>query len=190
MKHTEGDGLSQQQSKAVNKEDLEAYVRKRIEELEEELRVLKTLLEYLEDAGKASPTERSEDVKVGRRRVARILRGEGYVRVVPEVPLALPREIREYLQTVEAEIRSYQARSGGPSEGEGVRLYVKERPDGTVAEVKFDGLFTTLEVLKAKAALKYAIETAYDVYRAQIKGSEHEEEAEETEGDHEAEDNG
>lgn len=171
--------MSQQQSKAVNKEDLEAYVRKRVEELEEELRVLKTLLEYLEDAGKASPTERVEDVKVGRRRVARILRGDSYVRSVPELPMALPREIKEYLQTVEAEIRSYQARSGsGP--GEGVKLIVKERPDGTVAEIKFDGLFTTLEVLKAKAALKYAMETAYEVYRAQLKSSEGEQgEAEE-----------
>ncbi len=172
--------MSQQQSKAVNKEDLEAYVRKRVEELEEELRVLRTLLEYLEDSGKASPTERPEDVKVGRRRVARIFRGESYVRAVPELPLALPREIREYLQTVEAEIRSYQSRSGGAGTGEGVKFSVKERPDGTVAEVKFDGLFTTLEVLKAKAALKYAMETAYEVYRAQMKSSEPEsEEAEE-----------
>ncbi|MGC9071449.1 MAG: hypothetical protein ACP5HK_01950 [Acidilobus sp.] len=166
--------MSQQQNKAVSKDDLEAYLRKRIEQLEEELRALKTLLEYLEDSGKASPTERVEDVRVGRRRVARILRGDSYVRAVPELPLALPREIREYLQTVEAEIRAYQARSGEPGEGEGVRLSVKEKPDGSVSEVKFDGLFTTLEVLKAKAALKYAMETAYDVYRAQMKSSDEE----------------
>jgi hypothetical protein len=63
--------LSQQSEKAVSKEDLEAFLRKRVQELEEELRTLKALLEYIEDAGKLSPTERAEDVKVGRRRVAR-----------------------------------------------------------------------------------------------------------------------
>ncbi len=175
MNDSVGEGLSQQSEKAVSKEDLEAFLRKRVQELEEELRTLKALLEYIEDAGKLSPTERAEDVKVGRRRVARVLRGESYVRAVPEVPMALPREVREYLQTVEAEIRAYQAKSDA---GEGVKLVIRERPDGTVAEVKFDGLFTTLEVLKAKAALKYAMETAYEVYRAQLrsKGAEEEEE--------------
>ncbi len=163
-----------QQEKTITKEELDAYLRRRVEELEEELRSLKALLEYIEDAGRQSPTERAEDVKVGRRRVARILRGEGYVRAAPEVPMALPKEIREYLETVEGEIRAYQARSG-QQEGEGVKLSIKERPDGTVAEVKFDGLYTTLEVLKAKAALKYAMEVSYDVYKAQSKGEdEHE----------------
>jgi len=51
-----GEGLSQQSEKAVSKEDLEAFLRKRVQELEEELRTLKALLEYIEDAGKLSPT--------------------------------------------------------------------------------------------------------------------------------------
>jgi hypothetical protein len=42
--------LSQQSEKAVSKEDLEAFLRKRVHELEEELRTLKALLEYIEDA--------------------------------------------------------------------------------------------------------------------------------------------
>lgn len=176
--------MSQQSERAVSKETLEAYLKKRIQELEEELSALKALLDYIEDAGKASPAERPEDIKVGRRRVARLLRGEGYVRVVPEVPMALPKEVREYLSTVEAEIKAYQGREGG-DEGGGVKLTIRDRPDGSVAEIKFDGLYSTLEFLKAKAALKYAMEVSYEVYRAQMKGSP--EEGEEGEGGGEGE---
>jgi hypothetical protein len=167
--------LSQQSERAVSKETLEAYLKRRIQELEDELNALRTLLSYIEDAGKVSPAERAEDVKVGRRRVARLLRGEGYVRVVPDIPLALPKEVREYLDTVEAEIKAYQGGEQATGEGGGVKLTIKERPDGSVAEIKFDGLYSTLEFLKAKAALKYAMEVSYEVYRAQMKGGEEEE---------------
>lgn len=176
--------MSQQNEKSVSKETLEAYLRKRIGELEEELKALKAMLDYIEDAGRPSPTEREEEVKVGRRRVARLYRGESYVRVVPEVPMALPKEVREYLDSVEAEIKAYQARdaqeAGGP-QGEGVKLIIRDRPDGSVAEVKFDGLYSTLEFLKAKAALKYSMEVSYEVYKAQVRG-EREEEQEESPG--------
>ncbi|ADL19860.1 MULTISPECIES: hypothetical protein [Acidilobus] len=178
--------MSQQSERAVSKETLEAYLKKRIQELEEELSALKALLDYIEDAGKASPAERPEDIKVGRRRVARLLRGEGYVRVVPEVPMALPKEVREYLSTVEAEIRAYQGREGS-DEGGGVKLTIRDRPDGSVAEIKFDGLYSTLEFLKAKAALKYAMEVSYEVYRAQMKGGAEEEGEGKEEGGEEGE---
>ena len=170
--------MSQQNERAVTKEDLEAYLKRRIAELEEELRSLRSLLEYIEDAGKVSPTERVEEVKSGRRRIARLMIGEGYVRAVPDLPLGLPRELRDYLETVEGELRAYQSKLG-QHEGEGARLSIRERPDGTVAEVRFDGLLSTLEVLKAKGALRYAMETAYEIYRAQAR--EERQEADEAE---------
>jgi hypothetical protein len=162
-------------NKAVTKEDLVDYLKKRLEELKEETKMIETLLNYIQDTGKQNINEKVEEVKIGRRRLGKIYRGESYVRLVPEIPIPLPQELKEYLETVEGELRSSQMKSGIQDQDQ-ARLVIKERPDASISEIRFEGLNTTIEMLKAKAALKYSAEVAYQIYKAQNKTSQEEDE--------------
>lgn len=155
---------------APAREELLEWIDERINELEVELKVLKAIKQLLEEPGGPLHGEKSEDVRVGKRRIARIYRGEDYVRLVFDYPTALPPEIREYLNGVEGELRSSQAKSGVES-GELARLAIRERPDGTLAEIKFENLHSTIELLKVKAALKYSAEMTYHIDRARSRFS-------------------
>lgn len=158
------------ETKAASKEEIVEWLKSRIEELENEIRVLKSILAMMEGGGGARPGERVEEVKLGRRRVARLYRGEDYVRLVPEFPMVLTGDIRSYLNSIVSEIVESQARQGVPEE-ERARLEVKESPEGSVSEVRVEGLKSTLDTLKARAALKFAAEMAWEVYRAQRRSS-------------------
>ena len=147
------EGLSQldEQRDIVTKDEILEWARKRISELERELKILKGIIGLIEDKGRISITEKVEEVKVGRKRIARIYRGEGYIRLVPEYRMPLPGEIKEYLDSVENEIEAGQVKQLKLKEGERVKLIIDERPDESIAEIRFINLYNTLEYLKAKA---------------------------------------
>ncbi len=159
------------ENKAITKEDLEEWLKKRLEVLRSETKMIETLLSYIQENGVQNVNEKSEEVKFGRRRIGRILRGETYIRLIPETPIPLPSELREYLETVEGELKSSQLKEGLDESGQ-AKLVIKERPDASIAEIRFEGLNTTIEMLKAKAALKYTAEIAYQIYKAQNRQSD------------------
>lgn len=158
---------SETQRDYLTREEVLEWLRAKVEELELELRALKTIISLLDTSSQVLVGERVEDVKIGRRRIARLHMGDNYVRVVFENPVTLPTEVKEYLRSVEEDIRTLQAKSG--AEGELAKLVVKEKPDGAIAEVRIENLQSTIESIKAKAALKYAVEVTYQLLRAREK---------------------
>ncbi|MCE4625507.1 MAG: hypothetical protein F7C35_06555 [Desulfurococcales archaeon] len=156
----------------ASKEELIEYLKRRIEELKSELRILATILAMLEPASveePIDPSERVEDVKVSRRVIAKLGQGEDYVRLVPKFPTVLPVDIKSYIESVVEEIAERQAKDGVAPE-ERARLKVKEGPDGILREARIVNLYTPLEKVKAKAALRYAGELLYQIYRKKDKG--------------------
>jgi len=87
------------------------------------------------------------------------------VRFTPEYPLKLPREALEYLEEAVARIREKQADDGVPDE-ERARLDVVNSPEGTIVEARISGLHTSLDIIRAKAALKYIAELGYELHKA------------------------
>ncbi len=160
-----------------SRSDVEQWIRDRIAELEEEISYLKALLAMLtggQDGGadprRVRPGERVEEVRVGRRKIARVFKGEDYVRLAPLEPLALPPEARAYLEEVVSEIRAEQARSG--HEESLARLEVRESEEKGLLEARIEGLKNTLEVIKAKAALKHVAEVAWQYTKALSRSGE------------------
>ncbi|MEB3766037.1 MAG: hypothetical protein GSR77_07750 [Desulfurococcales archaeon] len=150
------------------KDELLEWIKQRISLLEEELKMLKTLLAIVEQGysePEVNPSERVEDVKIGKKLIAKVFRGEGYVRAVPKFPTGMPSDIEEYLQAFVEEIQDKQAREGIEPD-ERASLIVRTKPDGSVAEIRIANLTTTLDLLKSKATLKYAIELLYQLYKA------------------------
>ncbi len=163
--------LKEERVEYASKEEILDWARNRIRELEAELRMLRSLVSLLEDdAAKPSVAEKVEEIKFGKKKIARLFQGDNYVRVVPLFRYILPVEVKEYLSSLEEEIRSLQARHG--SEDDPVSLVIKDRPDGSIAEIRFENLYTTLEVLKVKAALRYSMEIMYQLYRASEKSED------------------
>ncbi len=166
-----------QEARSLGRSELEQWLRERIAQLEEELRYLRSLLELVSggsgerpDPRRPRPGERSEEVRVGRKRIARVFRGEDYVRLAALEPLALPQDVREYLEGVVSEIRAQQARQG--REERLAQLEIRTRPDGSIEEIIVSNVHATLEAIKAKAALKHAAETAYLYTRAAERGED------------------
>ncbi|BAN89714.1 hypothetical protein [Aeropyrum camini] len=152
----------------MRREEVLEWIRARIRDLEEEISYYKTILAIVEKGSVSAslPGEKVEEVKVGRRRVARLYKGETHVRIVMEWPMALPEEIEAYLRSVEEELRAVQARTGDIAGEDLATLTIRRLPDGTVEEIVFKGLYTTVEHLKARSALKYAAESMYHINRA------------------------
>ncbi|MCX8195714.1 MAG: hypothetical protein N3F67_01320 [Acidilobaceae archaeon] len=155
--------MSRTEERSKGREELVFWLREEIRLLEQRLETLKALLAIIEQR-ELSPTlgERVEEVKAGRRRIARVMTGEEYVRVVFDEPMKVPQEVLTYLGTIEEELRALQARTG---EEQLVKLSVRE-VDGAVVEIRYEPLYTTVEMLKARAALKYAAEAAYQLLKA------------------------
>ncbi len=151
----------------LTREEVLEWLKVKVEELEFELRALRTIISLLDTTQQALVGERVEDVRIGRRRVARVYIGDTYVRATFESPLTLPVEVREYLKSVEGDLKALQAKTG--VEGELARLLIRERPDGSIAEIRIENLQSTIEVIKAKAALKYAIEVTHQLLKAKSK---------------------
>ncbi|MEM1927788.1 MAG: hypothetical protein QXS85_03515 [Acidilobaceae archaeon] len=152
-------------------EEIAEWIRRKLAEVEEEERVLRALLSLVEERELSRPDETMEEIRVGRRRVGRLHVGRSYVRAVPETPIALLAEVRDYLLSLEEELKNASLNTLNPP-----RLLVKERPDGTLQEVRFENLQTTLDFIKAKAGLRYAIETSAELSRS--RGREKEKEVE------------
>jgi hypothetical protein len=153
----------------ASKEEIIEYLKRRIEELENELKILRTILARYEPAAmpeRFDPNEKLEDVKVGRKTIARIGVGEDYVRAIFRFQTGLPSDIRSYLERISEEIADKQALEGIPPE-ERTKLEVKEYPEGLVRELSFTNLYGPLERVKAKAALKYAVELLYQLSKKQ-----------------------
>lgn len=151
----------------LSKEEVVSWIKRKLEELEAEIRVLKSILAHYEQPGegRASPDEKVEEVKAGRRRIARLYIGENHIRLVPEFPMALVGDLKEYLDETIEEIRAKQSREG-VEEGEQAKLLVKEKATGGVREVIIANIEGISEVIKSKAALKYVAELAWDIYKA------------------------
>lgn len=149
----------------ASKEEIIAWIRQRLEELESEIRMLRSILAHYEEPGRLSPDEKVEEVKVGRRRIARVYIGSRYVRLVPEFEMPLPSDIREYLEEIVNEIRERQEREGVDPD-DMARIVVRERASGAVKEIIIRGVENITETIKAKAALKYAAEMAWQIAKA------------------------
>ncbi len=162
--------LRESRENIATKEEIIDWVKKRIESLEEELKIMRGIINMLEERGRLSVTEKVEEVKIGRKRIARLYKGEDYIRLVPDFPMPLPIEVKEYLESVEEEIVTVQSRQGIDSEK--AKLVIDEKPDSSIAEIRYINLYNTLELLKAKAALKYAAELAYQVYKMASRGED------------------
>ncbi len=149
----------------ASREEVITWVRQRLEELENEIRMLRSILAHYEEPGRISPDEKVEEVKMGRKRIAKVYVGEGYVRLIPEFEMPLPSDIKEYIEEVVNEIRERQAREGLEKE-EQARLIIKERASGAVKELIIKNIDGITETIKAKAALKYAAELAWEIVKA------------------------
>ena len=161
-------------TRIAGRERIIEYLKNRVRELEEELEVLRRLLELAEKgaAADALPGERLEEIKVGRKRVARLFKGDSYMRLVFEEPVPLPEEVEAYLRSVEEELREQQAKSGDVEGDALARMSLEYGPGGGVVEVRFSGLYTTIDHLKVRAALKYAAETVHVIVKARSRGEE------------------
>ncbi len=151
-----------------SRRELILWLRERIAELEGELSYLRGLLALIEgstdgDPHRLRPGERVEEVRAGRRLIARLYKNEDYARLAPVAELALLPEARAYLEAIVAEIRAEQARGGRDATA---RLEVREGPDGWLREAVISGLQNTMEVIKAKTALKHAAEQSWQYTRA------------------------
>lgn len=154
---------------SLSKEEIITWLRSRIEELENELRVMRSMLELMEGGEGWKPGERPEEVKVGRRKIAVLYRGDYYVRIVPQYPMPDVSEIKSYLENILNEIREIQARTGVETGEELAKLNIKSSPEGFVTEISFENLYSAVELLKAKAALKHSVEVGWHIYKARDK---------------------
>ncbi len=149
----------------ATKDEILEWLKTRISELEHELKILKGIVNMIEDKGRISITEKVEEIKVGKKRIARLYRGENYIRLVPDFKMPLPSEVREYLESVEQEIESSQLKQMQLKDDEKVKLIIDEKPDESILDIKYINLYNTIELLKAKAALKYAAELSYQIFK-------------------------
>ncbi|MCE4618594.1 MAG: hypothetical protein F7C37_04040 [Desulfurococcales archaeon] len=151
----------------LSKEEVISWIKQRLEELENEIRILRSILAHYEQAssGRISPDEKVEEIKAGRRRIARLYIGENYIRLVPEFDVVLVGDLKEYLEETVEEIKAKQSREG-IDERDQVKLIVKEKATGGVREIIISNIEGISEIIKSKAALKYIAELAWDIYKA------------------------
>jgi len=151
----------------LSKEEVISWIKQRLEELENEIRILRSILAHYEQAssGRISPDEKVEEIKAGRRRIARLYIGENYIRLVPEFDVVLVGDLKEYLEETVEEIKAKQSREG-IDERDQVKLIIKEKATGGVREIIISNIEGISEIIKSKAALKYIAELAWDIYKA------------------------
>ncbi|MCE4600800.1 MAG: hypothetical protein F7C38_04465 [Desulfurococcales archaeon] len=154
----------------ASREEVLSWIKHRIEELENELKMLKSILYHYEEGtpGRLSIDEKVEEVKVGRRRIARLYIGDSYVRIVPEFEMVLIGDMKEYLDEIIDEIREKQIKEG-VEEQDQAKLTIRERTNGSIKEIIISNIEGIAEVIKAKAALKYVAELAWEIYKAKEK---------------------
>ncbi|MCE4614956.1 MAG: hypothetical protein F7B60_05465 [Desulfurococcales archaeon] len=161
--------MSRLEGKAITSDDLKVWLKRRIVEIEEELHYYKAMLSILEGTIPISPPmpgEKSEDLKVGKKRIAIIFRGDGYVRSSPSFKAFLNAELKDYVNNVVNEIKTMQG------EESTITFEVKENPDGSLREVRVEGLQSTVEELRIIGAMKYILQTLYYQYKASLKANQ------------------
>lgn len=138
-------------------------LRKRIEELERELALLKKVYSALTGSGnEEEPVERAEEIKVRRKRIAWLYEGEDYVKLVPEFDMVVEDYLQDYLEETVEDIRRKQEREGIDPD-EQAQLVIVENDDNTVAELWIRGIYGIADSIKARTALKYAVVLAWDL---------------------------
>lgn len=146
----------------ISKGEAIELLKKEIRRLERKLAAYRAILQMLEGGEEASQ-EKGEEIRVGRKRVGRLVVGEDFVKLIIEAP-QLPQLVAEYLNGLEKDLRELQMRSG-TAEGESLaKISVKERHNEV--EVRIDNIYTTIELIKAKAGLKYAAEATHEIMKA------------------------
>jgi len=143
----------------LSKREVVERLRARLVELEDEIRLVKSLLALLEEEPtKPKAHEKAIDLKLGRKKVATIFEGpdKTYLRLVPEGEPPLARDILAYLENLVAELRNKQ-KTLNPLEDEEnlISLEVRQGPRGGVREIVVSGIKDTREYVRVRAALEY-----------------------------------
>jgi len=161
--------VSRVEGKAITSDDLRLWLKRKIAELEEEIQYYKVMLSIIDGAVPVSPPmpgEKSEDLKIGKKRIGTIYRGEGYVRGSPNFKAFLTDDLKDYLNGVVNEIKLSQGDEAS------INLDIRENPDGSIREIRVEGLQSTIEELRVIGAIKYVIQTLYHQYKASMKMSQ------------------
>jgi hypothetical protein len=161
--------VSRLEGKAITSDDLKVWLKRKIIEAEEEIQYYKAMLSILEGTLPISPPmpgEKSEDIKVGKKRIATIFRGDGYVRSSSSFKAFLTSDMKEYITNVVNEIKTMQG------EEPTITLDIRENPDGSLREIRVEGLQSTVEELRIIGAMKYVLQTLYYQYKASLKASQ------------------
>ena len=148
----------------MRNDELIAFLKEEIERCEERIRFYKELLMRLQPNG-WKVGEKIEEVREKRKKYGMIYMGEDYVRAVPNFPMPRVAEIENYIKNMVNEIREMQARIGG----DGPLAKYEIEGDPIVQEIKISNLFTAVEKVRAKAFLKTALMSGYEIYEAQQK---------------------
>jgi len=138
------------------------WIRRKVDELEQELRIWKTLLASMEGRSpiELSPSEKVEELRHKRTRYAVIYRGEGYVRMRPIIPARLDQELKGYITNVINELRE-EYQDEDDEETSLLDLRITENPDGTLSEIVVSGIQDTIGMLRIVGALKYVAHTLF-----------------------------
>ncbi|MCE4617445.1 MAG: hypothetical protein F7C32_02545 [Desulfurococcales archaeon] len=138
------------------------WVKKKVEELEKELKMWKTLLASLEGGSPIdlSPSEKVEELRHKRTRYAVIYRGEGYVRMRPLINVKLDSELKGYITNVINELKE-EYHDEDEDESIPIDLRITENPDGTLSEIAVSGIQDTIGMLRIIGALKYVAHTLF-----------------------------
>jgi len=143
----------------LSKREIVERLRGRLVELEDEIRLVKSLLALLdEEPSKPKAHEKAIDVKLGRKKVATLFVGpdNSYLRLVPEGEPPLASDVLAYLERLVAELRNRQ-KTLNPLEDEEnlISLEIKQGPRGGVREIVVSGIRDTREYVRVRAALEY-----------------------------------
>ncbi len=156
--------MGSESGRLLTREELLEYLKDRLRSLEEEIRIVKSMIALLEGV-KPREQEEQEPILYGKKKIAILYKASSYIRLVPQFDMKVPEEAMEYLEETVSQIREKQAKAGVPEE-ERAALHVDEAPDGGIVEIRIANIKSTVEHLKAKAALKYIAELAYELRRA------------------------
>jgi len=143
----------------MDKAEILSRLKMRLEELEEEARLVRSMIALLEgEPSEPRPDERVEEVKEGRKRVGLlyVANDRSYIRLVPEGEPPLTSDVKAYLEKLVEELRERQKRQGvALSEDELIQLEIRRGPNGGVQEIVISGIRDLREFVRAQAALKY-----------------------------------
>ena len=157
--------MSSERVELLSREDVVQRLRERLVELEEEIRLIKSILALLgEERRPPRPDERVEEIRQGKKKIGVLYIGKDYVRMVPEGEAIVTEDLRVYLESLVEELRLRQKRMGIISDDEeGISLEIKTGPGGELYEIVVSGIRDTREFVKVHAALRYTATVLYEI---------------------------